>query len=270
MRDLIHFYDNNSVFVNQSQDLNDYLRDGIAYTWVAAEDSLYIGLYKPFNQLYLEVETSPLNGGSLSFSYYNGASFVALNVLDDTKDLDRSGFLSWEKPDDWKSTSINNEVKFWVKINYSVDDTFNLKGLNIVFSDDNDLKAEVRKIDRYLASGDSSFIAYHVASKNEIIQSIRNSGNVTTNINGVKHQFTPWDILKPDEIRQASKFLTLHKIFFDASDNVKDKSYQRSKDYHSEFGKAFKLFYKTFDKDDDGKVDNNERLALRTIRSLKI
>jgi hypothetical protein len=148
--------------------------------------------------------------------------------------------------------------------------SFTIITLNPFKNDDNDLNAEVRKIDRYLASGDSSFIAYHVASKNEIIQSIRNSGNVTTDINGVKHQFTPWDILKPDEIRQASKFLTLHKIFFDASDNVKDKSYQRSKDYHSEFGKAFKLFYKTFDKNDDGKVDNNERLAIRTIRSLKI
>jgi len=100
----------------------------------------------------------------------------------------------------------------------------------------------MRNIDALKAKGDNSFIAYHVASRNEIIQSLRNGG-YSKRFDDMAANITKWDILDLGEIRQASKYLALAKICFDISLNVDDKFYSKFRDYEGMFGAAFKLFY---------------------------
>ncbi len=149
-----------------------------------------------------------------------------------------------------------------------------LKGVNVVYSDDNDIRGEVRSIDDYLASGDTTFISYHLAARDEIVQTLRNGGNSKVSADtslAIKNlQMNKWDVLDKGEIKQASKYLCLSKIFFDASKNVEDKSYERFKDYEGMYGAAFKLFYMSLDSNDDGNIDDVENMVLNDITVRKV
>lgn len=147
-------------------------------------------------------------------------------------------------------------------------------GVNVVYADDIDLKSENRAINDYLAEGDTSFIAYHVAARNEIVQTLRNGGNsknsADTSLALQRLQMNKWDILDRGEIRQAAKYLCLSKIFFDSSDNIEDKSYERFKDYEGMYGASFKLFYMSLDLNDDGNTDVNENMELNGVTVSKV
>lgn len=147
-------------------------------------------------------------------------------------------------------------------------DTFSLavtagtvfQGLNTVFNDDNELKAEFSSISDLLGANRTSFVALHEASRDEIIQKIRNTGLIKfSNRSSDFENYTKWDVLDREEIEQASKFLALSKIFFEISDNPEDKWYQRYKDNRGLFRQAFDLFFIRLDQDDDGIRDRHER-----------
>lgn len=272
MRDLLHFFDDNSSFSDNSLDLNNYLQDDVSLSWVALEDAQYIGLYKPFYNLYFELTTAASASPSLSIEYWNGSAWSALSVRDETKDLSRSGFIRWDRElTDWAATTVNSESAYYIRLTASVDFTVTYRGINIVFANDNDLTAEQADVvTRYKASGDSSMIRYHVAARNEIIQSLRNSGYLTQQtLSENPNQITQWDLLDIDEPRQAAKFLALSKIWFDVSNETDDKSWQKYKENYSHFGSAYKLFFQSLDSDDDGVQDQSEKMKMRTLRILK-
>jgi len=258
MKELMFMHDDNSLFVDYSLDAKDFLRDNFEVDFVSAEDSIYIGLYKPFNSVFFEFKTP--QGSDLSFDI-NGSS---LSVQDETRGFSRSGFITFTKPESWAASTINGVEAYWIKINSANDFIIDFQGVNLVFSDDNDLKKESRNIDNLLAKGDSSFIAYQVAARDEIIQTLRNGGTVKK-VNDLVSNITKWDILELGEIRQASKYLTLAKIYFDISENVDDKFYTKFKDYEGMYGAAFKLFYFKLDKNDDGEYKQEDDLILNDI-----
>lgn len=274
MKDLAFRHDDNGVFTKYDSQAKDYLRDSFAISFVAAEDALYLGLYKPFNQVYVEFETASVSEITPIVEISNGAGFETISFSDDTKGFTRSGFITWEREQsNWASQDVNSESMYWLRIRTAQDFTATFQGLNLVFADDNDLRAEIRAIDEYLAAGDSSFIAYHVSARDEIIQTLRNGGNVKRDESSVDPKYmniTKWDLLDAGEIRQAAKYLALSKIFFDVSVNTDDKYYQRFRDYEGMYGMAFKLFRMSLDKDDDGIADADEILEINSIGVHKI
>lgn len=279
MKDLYFKHDNNSIFTDYSPEAQDYLRDNFQVTFTALEDAFYIGLYKPYEGFYLDVVTGADVDPSFSYEYYNGTAFSALSVDDDTNSFQRNGFVKWNREiEDWSKTSIDGVEAYWVKVTASSDFSINIKGCNIVFADDQDLLSEVRNINDYLYAGDSSFIAYHVAARNEMVQALRNGGyrkfeeiNNITNITKKYMNITKWDLLELGEVREAAKYLALSKIFFDVSENVDDKDFQKYSEFKSMYGQAFDLFYLSLDKDDDGEIDDaTERLADNNIEILKL
>lgn len=272
IRDLFVLHNDDGTFVDHSQSASDYLRDDFSLNFIAAEDEILLGLRKPFYSVYLELTTAALADMGLSFEFSNGTSFSSLGVNDNTRGLKRSGFMIWEREIAlWKSQIIDGKDLFWLKIKSNTDATLFFRGINLVFSNDSDLEAEQRQISRFVATGDSSFIAYHVAARNEIMQRLRNSGNATQTFDGtLLNKIDQWDILDFEQLRQASKFLTLAKIMFDVSDNVDDKYYQRWRDYTSEYQKAFKLFFLSLDFNDDGIQNESENQHTRSIQVVKV
>lgn len=366
MKDLRHLFDRDAVFSEESLIVNDYLRDSSELE-LNATSYWYIGLYKPFREIYFEGSAFNLSGNPISVKYYDGASYVDVpDLIDDTKDFQRSGKLSWsfesltdpnnqQTTDFWKQDTQNSETAYFIRIeaplgvrssllatsetgnsasvfnivdaeigNFSVGQRIyvpaenvyrtvsavdvtmgaanitvsvplaaplpdnaelyslmSIQGMNIVYADDTQLLSEVRVMNDFLAEGDSSFIAYHVAARDEIVQTLRNGGNVKqltndtflpgSSIQGIKRiQMSKWDILDIGEISQAAKYLALSKVFFDVSENVEDKAYQRYRDYEGSYGAAFKLFYMSLDFDDDGNIDEQERLALNDVTVNKV
>lgn len=271
MRDLILKHDDNGTFLDFSLEAADYLRDDTAITFVALDDAIYIGLYKQFNAAYVELLVASIAGNTLTYEYSKTASFSALSVRDDSKNFSRNGFIQWDKPDDWEAQSIDGDSKFWIKITSDIDFDATIRGLNLVFADDNDLAKEQRNISDLLSKGDTSFIAYQVAARDEIIQSLRNSG-YTTRLTGnnAQNDLTQWDLLDFTQVRNAAKFLCLSKIMFDVSTNSDDKWYQRFRDYQSQHADAFKLYLLWLDRDDNGKAEAEEKNFFRSIQLVKV
>ncbi len=260
------FWDDNGSFSDGSQKALDYSRDAFALTSLSAtEDYLYFGLYKPFSGVYVEVGVANAAAKTFTAQYYDGTTWTALSgVLDDTLGFSRSGFLRFTKPSDWDNTTINSVDKFWIRLRPSAnfDSGCTLQGMNIVYSDDQDLKSEVPEILRHIYSGETTYILRHQAARDDIIQDIRNSGKYKQNAtDGLVYQVDVWDILDIEEVKQWSKYLALSKIYYNIFTEENDAYHLRAKYFENKAKDAAKLYYATLDLDDDGIKDIDERLG---------
>lgn len=273
MKDLRIFSEISSVFEDSSEELKDYIRETVVKSF-AIGDKLYIGLYKPFNALYLElsagVSTSPL-----TFRYSDGSTFQSLSVMDDTRGFSRSGFIKWDRDiETWAEQSVNSESLYWIEIEFGAAYDLSANGFNIVFSSDYEMQVKNPFVMDYLNKTDTSFIRYHVSARNEIVQLLRNGGYIKmpTGIDDLFFQPTnnrediqKWDLLDIEQIKEAATYRAMASIFFNESRNVQDKAYLLYRDYQGKFGQSFKLFYLSLDTDDDGRTDSNEKLANNEI-----
>lgn len=252
-KDLTVLHDDNGTFVDWSIEASDYNRDSFVLPMVAAEDKLYVGLYKEFNTLYSEMKVVNAVSQTFTAEYWNGSAWVDLDVfVDNSKGFTRSGFLKWDKPSDWASTSVNSESAFWIRLTPSADLTAltEVQGLNLLFADDNDLQVEFSEILSYLGTK-LSYATYHQAARDEIVQGLRNKGNTKTSNNQMS-QIQKWDLLDIDEVKRGAVFYALSKIFFELSDREDDKWYQRYKDYDNKANASLEAQYLSLDLDDSG------------------
>jgi hypothetical protein len=273
MKDLYAYSEVSSVFSDISNELRDYIRDSVSVSFQIG-DKLYLGLYKPFNSLYLELSAAT-TAVDISFSYSDGTSFQPLEVMDDTKGFSRSGFLNWSRDiEDWAEQSVNGKSLFWIGIEFNEAHDFNCEGFNIVFSSDYEMEVKNPFVKDYLAKTDSSFIRNHVAARNEIVQLLRNGGYIKMpsgqddlffNQIDDRKDITKWDLLDAGQIKEAATFKALASVFFNESRNVDDKEYNLYRQYQGMFGQSFKLFYLSLDINDNGKTEPVEKLANNEI-----
>lgn len=270
MKDLFVFHDDNGTFLDVSSQARTYIQDDFQLQYTAAEDAIYVGLFKPFYSLYPQINTVNTASTSLAIQYWNGSSYVPATLLqEETNTLNRGGLVTWQRDlDDWATSTINGQEAYWIRVDLTDCDLI-FAGLNILYSSDADLKKEQFDINNHLPKGVDSFAHFHEAARDEIIQRFRNQGKATYSDNRFNN-FSKWDIIDVDEIRQASKYLVLGKIMFDASTEVDDKYYQKHRDYMEMFGAAFKLYFISWDKDNDGAEDINERLGIRSVEFTKV
>lgn len=267
-KDLNIMWDNNSVFQDISMELNEYGRDTKVIDLSASQDYLYIGLYKPFSAIYAELKVVNSVANTLTAEYWNGTSWVALsNFLDLSKGLTRSGFLSWSKDSSWTSNSVNSTTLYWIRLRPSSDlsGTTELQGLNIVYADDQDLVNEFSRVNDYKATAQLSYINYHQSVRDDIVQQLRNSGKFKKDASLNDLDITKWDFLQQEQIKKAAIYLCLSKIFFELSDSIEDKWYQRSKDYHDKGNAALQVYYLNIDLNDDGIEQDGEKLQDQNI-----
>ena len=268
MEQLTVLHDNDSVFSEYSFEAYDFGRDNFVIDLVSADDYLYLGLYKPFNKIYTEFITANTVANEFIAEYYDGTTWSVFTLNDYSKGFTRSGFLCWDRAlDDWEATTINSIEKFYIRLKPSADHdiTTDLQGLNIVFSDDEDLKEEYEGITDYLLGSNTSFIKYHQAVRKRIVQKLRNEGKAKKGSDDtLLKNVTEWDLLEPQEIREAAKFYCLEKIFDNISDSVEDKEYQLARKY-GRMGDDNYAAYLKVDFDDDGVEDASDRAVLNKI-----
>jgi hypothetical protein len=267
-------HDNNSVFSDFSNELVGFDRDSASFTFVTAEDSIYVGFYKPINVFYTEFTTANTNAATLTVKYYNGTTFTACAGLhDDTDGLTRSAFVKWDRNQTTEATTtINSTVLFWYKIDLSVDSSsMVIAGLNLVFSDDQDLKREIYEISKYLPSGVSTHILSHVSARDEIIQNLNIIGKSKVDgTSGWVEGITSFDLLDISEVKLASTYLALSKIMFAASDEVDDTYSFKAQKYENLAKNIVNNIRIKTDSDDDGLDDESENTTSLsgTIRRL--
>ncbi len=286
---LFVFHDDNGSFIDVTNNAHDYGRDAFSLEIVALEDKLYVGFEdKPINAIYLEFGTANTNSSAPTLKYYNGTSFEVVGGFhDDTNNLLRSGYIVWDRHQrdangklDQEKTTINSQEAYWYEFSFSADFSVGttVQGLNIVLADDNDLEYELAEIDEFRADNRDSFILMHQAVRDDIVQTIRNRGiqkqrtEADRNKQGgsTLRDITPWDLLDHQQLKQAAKYLALSKIFFNVSDAIDDKWYQKYQDYKRLGDESLNLFIMDIDTQNDGVVDNNDRVSFQRVTVTRI
>jgi len=234
------------------------------------DEFFYIGYYKPINSIYIELVPND-EENSVNVEYFDGSSFTKVDkesLIDKTFGLSRSGFISWARNiDNQVKNEVNGIELYWYRINIDAQSikNFTVKGINLVFSDDNDLKECYPGIMEYLPEGSNTFISFHVAARNQILTYLRNKGKKIYGKDTTK-MLDQFDLHNYEEVKQASKYKTLANIFFNESDNVDDKWYQKAKDFEKLYSDSINLNFLSIDENDDGKEEVRETQALQYIR----
>lgn len=240
----------------------DYSGDDFTVTLTDSE-YLYFGYRKPIRELYAHFTTVNSNAATLSVEYYNGTTYTAVTTLNDrTKSFTRNGFISWEKSDDEEEATVETLEMYWYRISVSVSTSeMVIRGFNLLFSDDLSVREEEAHLlstDYYPAS-ETSFVNYHQASRNELIQRLRNKGYGVKNSSGVYNDLLIFDLHERKQLETASKYLVLSKIYFNLSDAPEDKYHEKHVNYKRMSDDAFHVFYISIDSNDDGKESTTEQ-----------
>lgn len=256
-------HDVNGTFFDISNNLLDFTRGDESVSYVSATDSIYVGFHKPINSFYAELSAIADDSADMDLSFYNGTDFVEVEgMFDDTNSFKRSGFIRWDRSQtDQVESEVNSMSRFWYRIKLSTDINMTLRGLNIVFSDDQDLKKEFFEIQDHLPDGEVSHIMTHVAARDEIVQRLNNSGRYKT-IGEEKKDIASFDLLDISQVKLASVKLSLSKIFFSISDDPEGNYRSKSEKYKSESDMIINSMYISIDTDDDGVEDSSERVKL--------
>lgn len=262
------FDDANSSFSDYSREALDFDRDTFTITLDSSTSYLYVGFYKPINSFYVELGTANINAGVIAGEYYNGSAWVSItNMYDETSSLTRSGFIQWDRGlDDEAKVEINSETMYFYRFRPSVTHSATvINGLNIVFSDDTDLKRVFFEASNFLPSGETSHILTHVAARDHIIQVLRNSGAYKVS-QAQNKDITALDLHDAGQVRLASTYLALSMIFGSVMDDPDGLYKAKSDEYKSDYSLAIKAPFIDIDRDDDGVNDANEKVQARTLR----
>lgn len=256
--------------VDNSLRLSNYLTNSISIP-LTTSDYIYVGYYKQISDLYIELnQTVPMVDNELEIEYFNGA-WVATEIVDSTYGLTQSGYLKLQKKDDAIKTTVSGSDQYWVRIRIKDNNIadIELNGINLVFSDDNDLKEAYNSINEFLIDDLVSFIGYHQEARNFILTYLRNKGK-TIKAQQAYKLLDQFDLHNFEEIRQASKYLTLSNIFAEQSDNVDDKWYQKSRDFKIKYNEAINIFRLSIDDNDNGKEEPVEKQAIQYVEILRL
>jgi len=246
--------------------LENYIVDEFSGDLLTSE-TLDFGFYKPINSLFIEM-VSQATDNALEIEFWNGSSWSAIEIIDKTLGLNRSGFISWDRNiETQKENALHGKILFWYRLRVLTNDipALELKGINLVFSDDTDLKSAYPDVMEYLHDGQTSFISYHQSARDFIINYLRNKGKTVSKY-GVYKMLDQFDLHNYEEMKQASKYKAMAMIFFNESDAVDDKWYQKAKDFDRLYGEAISMDFLSIDANNDGKVDVFENQSVQYVK----
>lgn len=253
---------------DQSIKLSNFATDAVSFDFTTAKE-IHIGYFKPLNRLFIEMLFANLTTANISFKYFNGTSFVnADELIDETLSLKESGSLYWKQNESEAEATLHGQKMYWYKITTDADmSIIQIKGINIIFSTDNDLLEEKPLIKENLGPL-KSFVNFHQASRNQIVQSLNNEFYLK--YDGDYKQLTAFDLLDVYEVKEASKYLTLSKIYDFLSDQVGDKYEQEARRFENLYGIARNSSFITLDRNNNGKVDPSEKMTIKVGRVVRV
>lgn len=269
---VLFFDDSGASYTDNSAKAFDFSRDTFGLA-LASADFLYIGRRKPFHAVFVELGTANATTNEVSAEYYNGTAWTALTLDTEATDgFTRSGFIRWTVPMSggvtlWEENAVNSTTKFWVRLSVDagLDAGTTVKGLNIVFADDSDLKREDYGILALLPEDEnevaaSSHILSHEAARDAIMDHIEREGKAKTDADdGTIKALDPYDLLDIKQIRLAAVYKALAKIYFAASDNQEDIYWAKHLKYEDLFARSMEKYILSLDANDDGITDTGER-----------
>jgi hypothetical protein len=184
------FYSDNGTLSDKTEELRTWGTPNFTFSFVAAEDAIYIGRPHAFNHLYVAIATANSGGGSMTVQYWNGDAWASFtDLVDETAAFNASGFLQWEPLRlEWQReetqyitglTSLTFEKQlYWVKITLSANSSANtsLRAVSKLLSDDRLFSSLYPEITNYYPSGQTDFLPQHELAKDAIVTDLINQG----------------------------------------------------------------------------------------------
>lgn len=243
-----------------------------------------IGYKKPINQIFIEIKTPNIASSTISIQKWNGSAWVSLKHLDETNGFKKSGFIFFDEDDLTVKQLHNSKNQYWYRliVNTSTSGLV-LNGINLVFNNLADLKNEEPAIESFYPRTITSHILSIVSAREYILRRINNSQPLnfyilpTNPLTGLSYvdvrNLNVFDIFDINELRDASTYYALHKIFSNRSDEADSVYKQKADDYLLKFEQTFKLFTGrklTIDINDDGIEDEGDKInSIKTIRLIR-
>jgi uncharacterized phage protein gp47/JayE len=96
---------------------------GVDIAATSVGEALYVGALSKFNMIWFQIQQAS-TGGAGVWEYYNGTTWAALTVTDNTTKFTTSGALIITVPGDWAANKVNNVFCFWAR--YRLTTTFTI------------------------------------------------------------------------------------------------------------------------------------------------
>lgn len=118
--DFVYTFDGVSTYANNTNEAKS--SGGTPFEVLELEnpsdDIFYVGLDHKFATMFFDIVTAGA-GVTLVPEYWDGSSWTALTVTDNTSDLTTDGTVTFTAPTDWETTAVNSQTKYWVRFSSS-------------------------------------------------------------------------------------------------------------------------------------------------------
>jgi len=244
---------------------------------------LYVGYYKPINQVYFYLTSGNATETNLTLEKFTNTGWETVKMLDDsTYGLNQSGLIKWQEADNndkQEETTILSQTGYYYRLSFSGDIDVTAKGVGIVFCDDKDIFLEEPVLDderyrKHVTKGESDYMSVHLSVKRSIVQEIRNNGIIKYKDENREERLkffkniTEFDLFDLDEIKQAATMLAVSNIFYKLSDTPDDSWEIKANRYKNEYYKSLNVALVSIDRDDDGELESHENL--KPIQALRM
>ncbi len=259
------------TYTDRTEEAFDLSQEPLALG-LADTDFLYLGRRKPFSAIFVEADPDHPNtvAGIFTAEYWDGAEFVELALLaEDTRAAARSGFIKWAVPDDWDEVGVDGLDAFWIRLKPSASmlGSAKVRGINIVYADDRDLKREDFGIMTLLPKDEAgtpaaTHVLSHVAARDAIVQELRRRGKIKLSAeDAAPEDIDEWDLLNIGQVRQAAVYKALSKIYLESSNTKDDINWAKYELAETNYKLALDMTLLALDHNDDGKEDQAEKTA---------
>lgn len=261
-------YSDNGTLVDWSTSLNNYYSGDETFSFVAAEDYIYIGNLLPFNHTYMKFTTPSVASSTLSVDIWDGNAFSpAAEIIDETAGFTADGFINWvpDKNKGWgrEDTNVNGTERvtglgtitiydrYWVRIGFNNDLTASsvASWSGLLFSDDNDLKTEYPNLVR-----SNVLTAFQAGKVNWEEQNIRAAELMVDDLIDMNVIASKEQIIERKKLSRASVCKVAEIIYNGFGDDGVEDSARARKEYKSRISKNVFIT----DKDNDARIDREE------------
>lgn len=114
---LVYMYDSQTdVYTNETTDFNDVDADDcqVLPTDEVINDAFYIGSSNKFNGVSITMGT-PGVGSAITWEYWDGSAWSTLSCVDGSSGFTVTGELTFNPPDNWNKTLVNENDYFWIR-----------------------------------------------------------------------------------------------------------------------------------------------------------
>lgn len=265
-----------------SKPLSDFIRKD-SQLIVTSGEFIYVGLYKPFNNVYFNLTTPNPTETTLTIEQNTKTGWQSvMESRDGTDGMSRSGFISWTEEDDNRETietTVDGKTMFFYRISSDENIDMLVRAIGVIFSDDDDIYLESPILDseRYrkrVVGSDTDYIRVHIQVREYLIQEIRNKGikKYNSENDDVRlkffRQITEFDFFDLDEVKLACTKLAMSNIYYKLSDDPEDNWKFEGDRYRQEYYRALDVAFISIDFNDDGKLDSSENM--KPIKAVRI